>query len=188
MTTIIFAHPWHRSFNKAILDTVIEALSEEYTEYQIIDLHKDNFNPVLSEEELIIFNEGKYIDPLVKKYQDMILMSNDLIFIFPDWWSSMPAILKGFFDKVFLKGFAYDDSNNSWKPLLKIPKSMVITTSGQPTENISKFGDVYNDMIFNILTSVGIENTLWMNCGLVSIPGTDRKVFLEKVNQCVKTR
>lgn len=188
MTTIIFAHPWHGSFNKAILDSVLKALTEKTVSHQVIDLHKDNFNPVISEEELSNYCQGINCDPLVKKYQEMILESDDLIFIFPDWWSGMPAILKGFFDKVFWKNFAFDDTNNIWKPLLRIPKSMVITSSGQPTENIIKFGDVYNDMIFNILKSVGIENTLWLNCGEVSLPNTDRKAFLDKVEQCIKSR
>ena len=142
----------------------------------------------MTEKELSIYNEGKYLDPLVKKYHDMILMSNDLIFIFPDWWSSMPAILKGFFDKVFLKNFAFDYSDNSWKELLDIPNSLMITTSAQPTENLVNFGDIYNNMASNILNSVGIKNTLWLNCGLIEAEFTDKKAFLETVYQCIISR
>ncbi len=49
MVTIIFAHPWHGSFNKAILDTVTSTLEKEKKEYQLIDLNKDNFNLYISD-------------------------------------------------------------------------------------------------------------------------------------------
>ena len=53
MKTVIFSHPWNGSFNKAILDKVVEKLEETKEKYTIIDLNKDKFNPVMTEEELI---------------------------------------------------------------------------------------------------------------------------------------
>ena len=99
MKTIVFAHPWNRSFNKAILDKVVEKLDETKEKYTIIDLNKDKFNPVMTEEELSLYSQGKSIDPLVEKYQKILKNTDELILVFPIWWMSMPAILKGFFDK-----------------------------------------------------------------------------------------
>ena len=107
MKTVIFAHPWHGSFNKAILDSVTKKFEEMKESYTIIDLHKDNFDPVMREEDLKLYSEGKFNDPLVGKYQEILKKSDGLVFIFPIWWSTMPAILKGFLDKVFLLNFAY---------------------------------------------------------------------------------
>lgn len=69
MITILFTHPWHGSFNKAILDTVTAKLDKENKQYQVIDLVKDNFNPVMQEADLRLYSAGKAADPLVDKYQ-----------------------------------------------------------------------------------------------------------------------
>lgn len=181
MTTIILAHPWHGSFNKVILDTIIGKLDVDNRPYQVIDLHKDNFNPVLTEPELALYSKGEYSDPLVGKYQTMLKNSNQVVFIYPIWWMNMPAILKGFFDKVLLYGFAFN-YENGWNPLLKIEKSTVITTSEQATDNFVESGDPVNDINKNCLYSIGINNTTWFNCDHITA-GSDehRQAFLEKI-------
>ncbi len=103
-TTIIFAHPWHGSFNKAILDAVILELDKHQIEYRVIDLNKDGFNPVMLESELALYSKGQHADSLVQKYQSILKDTDELILIFPIWWYNIPAILKGFIDKVMLKG------------------------------------------------------------------------------------
>ena len=108
MVTIVFAHPWHGSFNKAILDAIIDEYDNNNVAYEVLDLHKDNFNPVFTEDELSVYNKGKVLDPLILRYQQVIKKSDKMIFIFPNWWNTMPAILKGFFDKVLLKDFAFN--------------------------------------------------------------------------------
>ncbi len=183
MTTIVFCHPWHGSFNKAILDTITTKFEQENKAYQVIDLPKDKFDPTYSEAELSFYNQGKAIDPLVTKYQEMISNSNEMIFIYPIWWGTMPAILKGFFDKVLLRDYAFN-YNNGWTPLLKIGKSTVITTSESPSANFKPFVQDY--FIPQMLYSVGINNATWLSCEHVT-SGTDemRKEFLEKVKMTV---
>ncbi len=83
MTTIVFAHPWHGSFNKAILDVITTKFEKENKPYHVIDLNKDKFNPVFTEEELAVYNQGKALDPLITRYQQMIKESDEMIFIFP---------------------------------------------------------------------------------------------------------
>lgn len=185
MVTIIFAHPWHGSFGKAILDTVTSKLEKENRAFHVIDLNKDNFNPVFTESELALYSRGSFSDPLVEKYQYMLNESSEVIFIFPIWWMNMPAILKGFFDKVLLYGFAYN-YENGWTPLLKVNKTSVITTSQQETGNFPKVGDPVNDIIHNTLYSVGINNATWLNCDLIVTGGDEhRGNFLKKVAETI---
>lgn len=183
MVTILFAHPWHGSFNKAILDTITEKFDIENTPYKVIDLHKDNFNPVFSEEELAVYNQGKALDPLIIKYHGIIKKSDEMIFIFPNWWNTIPAILKGFFDKALLKDFAFN-YEGGFNPLLKIEKTTVITTSEKPSPYFKDF--IENSFIKDMLNSVGIRNATWLSCEGTS-KGTDeeRKAFLEKVKKQV---
>ena len=86
MVTIVFSHPWHGSFNKAILDTITAKFEQQNKAYQVIDLPKDKFNPSFSEAELAVYNQGKAIDPLVLKYQEMLNKSDEAIFIYPIWY------------------------------------------------------------------------------------------------------
>lgn len=179
MVTIVFAHPWHGSFNKAILDTVTAKLNKENRSYNTIDLHKDGFNPVYTEAELADYSSGKTSDPLILKYQDMIGSSDQMVFIFPNWWNTMPAILKGFFDKVLLKDFAFN-YEGGFNALLNIGRATVITTSERPSPNFKN--TIENGMIGDMLNPIGIRNVIWINCEGTS-KGTDehRKAFLRKV-------
>ncbi len=77
MITIIFAHPWHGSFCKAVLDTITNKLAKDNRQYQVIDLNKDNFNPVLTESELALYSRGLFTDPLVEKKRKRIPYSFD---------------------------------------------------------------------------------------------------------------
>lgn len=186
MVTILFSHPWHGSFNKAILDTIIKKYEKENIAYQVIDLNKDNFNPTMTEGELALYSRGEYKDPLVGKYQEMLRKTTELVVVYPMWWMTVPAILKGFFDKVMLYGFAYN-YEGGWNGLLtQIKKATVITTSEQLTSNFAQSGDPVNDFILNSLYSVGITNAVWYNCERITAAGDDeRKKFLEIIEQNV---
>jgi putative NADPH-quinone reductase len=161
MITIVFAHPWHGSFNKVILDTITNKLDNENRPYVIIDLHKDKFNPGFSEEELAVYNQGKALDPLISCYQEAITESDEIIFIFPNWWNTIPGILKGFFDKVLLKDFAFN-YEGGFNALLKINKTTVITTSEHPSPNFKN--SIENGFIGDMLNPVGICNATWLSC------------------------
>ena len=106
MTTIIFSHPWQGSFNQAILAGIEKKLREEKRPYQVFNLVADGFNPIMKESDLALYNRGEAYEPLVAKYGEMLQGTDELIIIFPIWWGMMPAVLKGFLDKVLLKGVA----------------------------------------------------------------------------------
>ncbi|MBU3134233.1 NAD(P)H-dependent oxidoreductase [Clostridium gasigenes] len=184
-TTIILAHPWHGSFNKAIMDTTVEQFKKMKKEYQIIDLNKENFDPVLREEELSLYSKGEFKDDLVKKYQMMLKDSDELVFIFPIWWFDLPAILKGFIDKVMLKNYAYIEGKYGLKGLLtNIKVTTVITTSEVPTWYLKYLvgNPIKRSFIQGTLKGIGIKNVKWLNSSYTT-SGTDKmkKSFLNKV-------
>lgn len=183
MVTIVFAHPWHGSFNYAILETTIEKLKKTKTAYQVIDLNKDQFNPVMLESELALFSKGQHRDPLVSKYQSMLAVTSEIIFIFPVWWYDTPAILKGFVDKVMLKGFSYTESSLGLTgKLTHIKRAKVITTSQAPRWYLQLFaGDAIKKTFINAtLKSVGIKNVTWLHCGEVTKGSKKDKTKREK--------
>lgn len=189
-TLIIYAHPYPQSFNGAILAQVKKTLASKNKPYDVIDLCADNFDPRYSLEELALYSRGETVDPLVKQYQDKILQAGSLIFIAPIWWSDVPAILKGFIDKVMKKNFAYTDGNMGLKGLLThIGSATIITTSAAPTWYLRLFcGNAIKKVFLKAaLKQVGITRGKWLNCGRVSlISQEEREKFLLKIDRCLR--
>jgi putative NADPH-quinone reductase len=181
------AHPWKGSFNWAIYENVLQALESTGGKCTTIDLNKDGFDPVMKETDLSLFSKGQTNDPLVRKYQDLLRESDWLVFIFPIWWFGVPAILKGFFDKVLLKGFAYESGKIGLKGLLRnIKRTTIITTSESPTLFIKFFAGnpIKRVVIRGTLNMVGVRNVAWLNHGRTT-SGTSgkREAFLKKVQK-----
>src|SRR5574338_395296 len=104
-TTLLIGHPYDKSFNHVILAKLLE----RYPSATVINLVTDGFNPAMLADDLALFSKGAYADPLVGKYQQILSQTDKLIIIAPIWWYGLPAI-KGFFDKVMLKNFAYTEA------------------------------------------------------------------------------
>lgn len=136
---IIYSHPNPQSFNHAILETYIDAVRARGDEGQVRDLYQLNFQPVLSAEDLAGFSEGK-IAPEIVTEQEFVAWADLITFIYPLWWAGMPAIAKGYIDRVFCDGFAYRFGPDGLEPLLKGKKAMTITTLGDTSENYEKQG------------------------------------------------
>ncbi len=127
---IIYAHPSREGHCGAILNEITNALKQKGVKGEVWDLYKMNFDPVLhlNEHES---SEQKEISQENLKLQEKIKSEEKFIFIYPVWWNNMPAILKGFIDRVFTLNFAYKFENNKGVGLLK-GQAAVFTTSGAP--------------------------------------------------------
>lgn len=181
MTTIIFSHPWQGSFNQAILAGIEKKLREEKRPYQVFNLVADGFNPIMKESDLALYNRGEAYEPLVAKYGEMLQGTDELIIIFPIWWGMMPAVLKGFLDKVLLKGVAYRYSDEgAMIPMLDIGRTLLITTSQNPTALCRHF--IEQQLIGYILNPVGIRGVDWFNCEKTSYGSHEnRENFLKNI-------
>ncbi len=130
-TIIIYAHPNKKGFCGKILSQAIEQLKKQETDFDIIDLYEIGYDPIMANEEH--YTSGGYnISEENKKFQEMITEAKNLIFIYPTWWQNMPAILKGFIDRVFTMRFAFTYESGRPVGLLKGRNAVVITTSGGP--------------------------------------------------------
>lgn len=135
-TLIIYAHPETKGHNYAILEETKKWLENNKQDYEVLDLYKMKFDPVLKEEEHYSFGK-RDIKKEVKQIQDNISKTKKMIFIFPIWWNNVPAILKGFLDRVFTTRFAFNYKVGPLnmtipEPLLKGKKAVAIYTSGSP--------------------------------------------------------
>lgn len=182
-TTIIRCNPSENSFSKKILEEVISILNEKNKCYDLIDLYKENFNPVMTEEDEKLYSNGESSDDLVKKYQNIIKESDEIVLIFPIWWNNVPAMLKGFFDKVFIKKFAFTDESGRPKGLLtNIKKGLLITTSESDASYIKNdLGNpIENTIIKATLEVAGMSNIKWINNNMAS-SDCEKKNFLNEI-------
>lgn len=179
MTLIIYAHPYGKSFNAALLNEMCKALTLKGEDVKVIDLYGDGFNPVFTTAELALFSRGESSDPLVKRYQEDLCHADRVIFQFPIWWGEPPAILKGFFDKVMLPGFGYVKRDGKLMPGLDIKRTLVVTTSEAPT---FVFEDYFKYFKMMYLDTIGFNNYTWMNCpGMSTGTLEERRKFMADV-------
>jgi len=130
---IVFTHPNQQSFNHALLESITAGLKESGHEVRIKDLYQENFNPILSADDLNSLHAGE-IPPNIAKEQEQLLWADGLVFIYPLWWFDRPAMLKGWFDIVLTNGLAFEYSSEGVKGLLKHKKALVIITAGGSEE------------------------------------------------------
>ncbi len=135
-TLIVYAHPKTEGFCSFIAEVVVEYLKSHDIDFEIVDLYESGFDPILKADEHYTSN-NRLVSDDVKKIQQKISKASHLVFIYPVWWASMPAVLKGFFDRVFVPRFAFRYSRKGalrWLPvgLLKEKKSLVLMSLGSP--------------------------------------------------------
>lgn len=183
---LVYAHPEPRSLNAAFRDVAVEALLAQGHNVQISDLYADNWKsqvdradfPSLAEHERLVTTAASKKDfeagTLTQDVQaeiEKLLWADALILQFPLWWFSMPAILKGWIDRVFAYGFAYgvgEHSDSRWgdrygEGTLAGKRAMLIVTAGGWQEHYDARGinGPIDDLLFPI------------NHGILYYPGYD---------------
>lgn len=181
---IIYTHPSPASFCHALTEVFAKGLKKSKHEFEVLDLYKAGFNPVLSETE-VRAHSGDEVSAEIKSYQDKIRWAETLVFIFPTYWFRGPAMLEGFIDRVFTAGFAFKYVKSMPKGLLPDKKAVVIQTYGGP-------GFYYRLLMAMIpwrrfravLRFCGIKRIIHQPC--FNVPFTSDKVrmaYLEKVRK-----
>jgi len=105
---LLFAHPVETSFGAALHRTALNALIEAGHEVDDCDLYAEDFQPVMSRQERLDYHNTAKNTAYVKPYVARVLAAEALIFCYPIWNYGPPAIMKGFFDRVFLPGVCFD--------------------------------------------------------------------------------
>src|SRR6188472_1900059 len=129
---VVYSHPDDGSFVRAVRDRVTTALRSQGAEVRVDDLYADGFDPAFTESDRRRHLEPG-ADPSLQRYVDDLLWCDTLVFVYPTWWSGQPAMLKGWIDRVWVNGVAWDlpEGSNRLRPLLTdIGRIVVVTTHG----------------------------------------------------------
>lgn len=184
---IIFNHPHEKSYCNAILESVTKGLQSGQHEVDLIHLDNDGFNPGMSQADLKAFVAHKPVDPQVIDYNRRLVAADHLIFIFPIWWDQMPAMTKGFIDRVLSPGIVYDHHPRGFGlvPLLKKLKGVtMITTMNKPQIMYSLLiGNLVKKAMFSsVFKTMGYKNLNWISYHRVkSVDQKERQKWLIKL-------
>ena len=164
---VVYCHPRESSFTAAVRDTVVAKLNAAGAETRVLDLYKRGFDPILSAEEHECYETCPDNCARVEEDVAHLRWCDTLIFVYPTWWYGLPAVLKGWMDRVFLPDVAFfmpnAENKNVSRGLDHITRLGVFTTCGAS---------------WWVTTFVGApgKRTLRRGVGLLCAPG-HKKVF-----------
>lgn len=158
-TLLILGHPDKDSYCAVLAKSYLRGAEKSGREIRSLFLGEMDFDPVLHHGYKTI----QELEPDLKKAQEDIKWAEHLVFVYPTWWGSMPAILKGFIDRIILPGFAYKfhEKGHGWNKLLKGKTAHLIVTMGAPAwyYNLVYAAVGHRLMKKNILGFCGVKTT-----------------------------
>ena len=127
---VILGHPADESFCSALASSYVAGAKAVGNEVQLISLGKLSFDPVLHHG----YATTQELESDLVAAQTAIAWAQHIVFVYPIWWGAMPALLKGFIDRVFLPGFAfkYRDGSAFWDRLLSGRSAHLLVTMDTP--------------------------------------------------------
>jgi putative NADPH-quinone reductase len=190
---LVLAHPYRKSFNHAIAETVLKTLRLKRIRVFFHDLYKEKFDSALKASEL-----RPRVKPagVIKRYAHELVLADGIVIVHPNWWGQPPAILKGWVDRVMREGVAYqfqagDNGEGVPDGLLKGKKAIIFNTSNTPAEREANvFGDpleiIWKQCIFGFC---GIQDVYRKTFSVVAASTPEeRKRWLEEVRKVVGSR
>lgn len=127
---VILGHPDSDSYCASLAESYVQGARSKGHNIKLFKLGEARFDPVLHNGH----NQRQELEPDLVEIREAILWASHIVFVYPIWWGSIPALLKGFFDRTFLPGFAFRYRENSiwWDRLLAGRSAHLIVTMDTP--------------------------------------------------------
>jgi putative NADPH-quinone reductase len=183
---LVLGHPDSDSFNGALADAYQAAAEAKGHEVRRHNLGELKFDPILWHGYEVIQD----LEPDLKAAQENIAWCERIVLFYPVWWGSVPALLKGFFDRAILPGqaFSYHENDPFWDKLLKGRDAQLFTTSDGPT--------IYLLLAYRNSDVATVKNAVLQFCGIRPVKVTrfggiktssaaQREKYLEQVRRAV---
>jgi NAD(P)H dehydrogenase (quinone) len=187
---VVHAHPRRDSFNHALFDLVVTALTRAGHEVESISLYEEEFDPRMTADERIAYHTATPIrSAQVERHAQLVVTAEALVFVYPTWWFGLPAILKGWLERVMVPGvaFVFAPENQKVMPnLLTIRRIVGVTTYGSSWWYSKLFNDAGRRTLVRTLRLVCNPSTRSTWLGLYSMDRSapqQRLAFLGKVER-----
>ncbi|MEI9900251.1 MAG: NAD(P)H-dependent oxidoreductase [Hyphomicrobium sp.] len=132
---VVHCHPLVESYDHALYKLIVETLKKNDHDVVATDLYREGFHPAMTEHERATYMQESYDHSAVAGYVETLKSVDGVILCFPHWWFSMPAMLKGWVDRVWGPGvaFNYDPKDRHLTPALHNIKLFgAVTSYGSP--------------------------------------------------------
>ena len=190
---VVLAHPNSDSFSHAVADRACVGLRGAGHDVQVLDLYALGFRAAMSRDDHVAYHsDHPTIDPMVADHGALILRSDALVFVYPTWWSSLPAILKGWLERVMVPGvaFVFNDKGKVRPGLTNVRRIVGISTYGSPRSYVRVINDNGRRTLTRALRlNTGLRTrTSWL--GLYAIDSAtpaQRTEFLDNVEQKMRS-
>jgi putative NADPH-quinone reductase len=190
LVAVVLAHPCADSYCHALAARAEDGLRAAGHDVVVVDLYALGVRPAMTADEREAYHgDTPILDPLVGEHAELVKRAEALVFVYPTWWSGLPAILKGWLERVMVPGvgFVLDERTNKVRPGLGQMRHLVgISTYGSPRSYVRLVNDNGRRIITRALRlSCGLRvRTSWL--GLYAIDtstAAERHAFLAEVEQ-----
>lgn len=187
-TLVVFCHPDPGSFVAAVKERAVEVLRAAGDEVRVTDLYAEDFDPLFSADERARHLEvGAH--PTVAQHVVDLQWCSQLVLVYPTWWSGQPAMLKGWIDRVWVRGAAWDlpvGENRVRGRLRNVRRIVAVTTHGSSKLVNSVQGEAGKRVVTRTLRAVchPLARTRWIAMyGVDVATDAQRRVFLDRVSR-----
>lgn len=182
---ILVGNPVASSFSRACAEVYERTAKKMGSQIKRFNIEEMDFDPTLHEGYEVI----QELEPDLVAFQKAVKWADHLVFIYPNWWSTMPAKMKGIFDRCFLPGHAFKMVDGKFTPLLKGRSARVINIVGttHPFTARMLYGDYTNELRRGILNACGVSPVRIICFGPTSnSPEEKRTQWLQQVERIAK--
>ena len=187
---VVYCHPSPNSYVAALRDRVLVGLDAAGAETRLIDLYAEGFTPEFSASERAAhLDDGT--DPAISEHAESLQWCNTLILVYPTWWAGQPAMLKGWFDRVFVNGVAWElpAGANRLRPHLdNLRRIVAVTTHGSPKYINALQGEGGKRTLTRALRPMGHRccRTSWLAIYNIDRSNDDARVrFLDRTEKAI---
>jgi len=190
-TLVVYAHPVDDSFNSAVRDTVVRTLIEGNHDVRLRDLYAESFDPLLSASERALHHTPPSTRPELGRDVEDLRWCEALVFVYPTWWSGLPAMLKGWIDRTWMNEVAWvlPARANTIRPrLTNIRRLVAVTTHGSSKIVNALQGEPGKR---TITRSIRVMCNRWCRARWIALYGLDKSTaesrakYLNRVGQRV---
>jgi len=155
----VFCHPNRDTVGGAVLDRVVEGVTAAGHTSEVADRYRESFNPVMSERDMEQFQGVAMTDDVLAE-QARIERCDALCFVFPIWWYGMPAMMKGWLDRVWSAGWAYHWEHDPEGSLLRPRPCTLLVPTGSSQALMDEWGydkEIDHLWRYGVLGYCGVE-------------------------------
>lgn len=130
---VVYCHPVPDSFCAAVRDTAVGTLTARGWDVRLVDLYAEGFDPVLGTDERRLYHDHAPIDPALAPHIENLKWAQAVLFVYPTWWYGLPAMLKGWLDRVWATDVAFKLPADGGRIISLVPhitRIGVVTTCG----------------------------------------------------------